>query len=114
MGIARLRKLVAHENFCICGIILYVCLLVCVCGYCIYVCSNLRFFVDQHCHPQSIEVVRTRAEFLGVGVDVGELGQCDLSSGKYCGVLLQYPNTQGTVEDPCQLIAEANAAGVSL
>ena len=75
--------------------------------------SKRRFFVDQDSHPQSIAVVQTRAEFLGVEVDVGDFRECDLSSGKYCGVLVQYPNTHGKVEDHSQLIADAKAAGVS-
>ena len=81
---------------------------------CVCVCSNLRFFVDQHCHPQSIAVVQTRAEFLGVEVDVGDFRQCELSSGKYCGILVQYPNTHGRIEDHSELIADAKAARVGL
>jgi len=64
--------------------------------------SNV-FFVSQHCHPQTIEVVRTRAEGLGIDIVVG-----DESEGlPACfGVLLQYPHSLGAVSD-YRALAEA-------
>ncbi len=54
------------------------------------------FFVSRHCHPQTIEVVRTRAEGLGIALEIG-----DESAGlpDCFGVLLQYPQSLGAVGD---------------
>ena len=66
------------------------------------------FFVSSHCHPQTIEVVKTRAEGLGIKVQVADeaegLPEC-------FGVLLQYPHSLGGVSDYTQLTADAHAAG---
>ena len=57
-----------------------------------------RFFVSEDVHPQTIGLVRTRAEALGVEVVVGNHSSSDVQDGTYCGVLVQYPNTYGSVE----------------
>src|SRR5580704_3414458 len=69
------------------------------------------FFVAEDCHPQTIEVVRTRAESLGFRCVVGKLAQLDLSSGQWFGVLAQYPATDGTIADLSPLCAKAKSAG---
>ncbi|MFO7748116.1 MAG: aminomethyl-transferring glycine dehydrogenase [Orrella sp.] len=54
------------------------------------------FFVSQHCHPQTIEVIKTRAEGLGIELLVGDETQA--GSVPVCfGVLLQYPHSLGAV-----------------
>jgi len=69
------------------------------------------FFVAQDCHPQTIAVVQTRAEPLGITVEVGRPDQGDF--GQDCfGLLLQYPATDGSVRDYSSLIARAHASGV--
>ncbi|WP_096785066.1 aminomethyl-transferring glycine dehydrogenase [Rhodobacter sp. CZR27] len=55
------------------------------------------FFVDADCHPQTIAVIRTRAEPLGIEVIVGTLDQ--LVPGEVFGALFQYPGTYGLVRD---------------
>ena len=55
-----------------------------------------RFFVDNDCLPQTIEVVTTRAEPLGIEVEVGDP---DSFSGEAFGILLQYPGVSGEVSD---------------
>lgn len=50
------------------------------------------------CHPQTIEVCQTRADGLGLEVVVGEERDFRYTSD-VCGVLLQYPATDGTVHD---------------
>ncbi|MCY1077062.1 aminomethyl-transferring glycine dehydrogenase [Archangium lansingense] len=57
------------------------------------------FFVSEFCHPQTIEVVRTRAQPLGVEVVVGDHRTVDLGAKKYFGALVQYPATDGVVHD---------------
>lgn len=58
--------------------------------------SNV-FFVSKGVHPQSLEVVRTRAEPLGIEVVVGD--DADATSTDAFGVLLQYPDTFGGIGD---------------
>ena len=54
--------------------------------------------MQDKCHPQTIEVCRTRAEGLGLKVIVGKEAQFDINKDT-CGVLLQYPATDGSIED---------------
>lgn len=56
------------------------------------------FFVSDTCHPQTIEVVKTRAKALHIEVVVGNLANFDFAE-KYFAVLVQYPNTLGIAED---------------
>ncbi|KSW23300.1 MULTISPECIES: aminomethyl-transferring glycine dehydrogenase [unclassified Pseudomonas] len=68
------------------------------------------FFASMHCHPQTLDVLRTRAEPLGIEVVVGdEAALQDFSA--YFGVLLQYPASTGAVIDYRELIERAHAAG---
>ncbi|GAB6069804.1 aminomethyl-transferring glycine dehydrogenase [Thiomicrorhabdus hydrogeniphila] len=66
------------------------------------------FFVAEDCHPQNIEVVKTRAEPLGIEVVVGkpELG---FDNYDLFGVLLQYPTTYGDVADLTSIIEQAHS-----
>jgi glycine dehydrogenase len=67
------------------------------------------FFVADHCHPQTIAVVETRAEALGVEVRVGDAATADFAG---CfGVLVQYPATDGRILDLEPILARATAAG---
>src|SRR6266705_179094 len=68
------------------------------------------FFVDAECHPQTIAVVRTRAEPLGWAVKVGDPMQ-DLEPAAVFGALLQYPGTSGEVRDFRAVISALHAAG---
>ncbi|MCF1710342.1 aminomethyl-transferring glycine dehydrogenase [Tabrizicola sp. J26] len=68
------------------------------------------FFVDQDCHPQTIAVVKTRAEALGWTVIVGN-PFADLVPTKVFGALFQYPGTYGHVHDFTSVIASLHAAG---
>ena len=68
------------------------------------------FFVSEKCHPQTIAVVLTRAEPLGIEVVVGD-HRAYVWDGQAFGALLQYPDTEGTVQDFTGFIAEAHAAG---
>lgn len=66
------------------------------------------FFVSHHCHPQTIEVIRTRADGLDIDVVVG-----DESKGvPACfGVLVQYPHSLGAVSDYRTLTEQVHAQG---
>jgi glycine dehydrogenase len=61
------------------------------------------FFVDADCHPQTIEVVRTRAEPLGIEVVVGD-PERDVPGAGAFGALLQYPGSSGAVRDHRALV----------
>src|SRR6185312_12203380 len=65
--------------------------------------SNV-FFVSSGVHPQTLEVVRTRAEPLGIELVVG--ADSDAAGTDAFGVLLQYPDTFGSIND-YQAIADA-------
>ncbi len=68
------------------------------------------FFVSDACHPQNIEVVRTRARPLGLEIITG--GHTDFEfDGKVFGVLLQFPDTYGTIYDYQSFVERAHAAG---
>ncbi len=56
------------------------------------------FWVDEECHPQTIDVVVTRAEPLGVEVVVGKIEEFEAKEG-FFGALVQYPSTLGNVRD---------------
>jgi glycine dehydrogenase len=72
------------------------------------------FFVAADCHPQTIEVVRTRARPVGIDVFVGDPHVADFTSGRIFGVLVQYPATDGRVRDYAALADRAHAAGAIL
>jgi glycine dehydrogenase len=57
------------------------------------------FFVSEACHPQTIDVLRTRAAPLGVEVVVGDHRSVDLAAKKCFGALVQYPATDGALYD---------------
>ncbi len=69
------------------------------------------FLVDEGCHPQTIEVVKTRAQPLGIEVKVGDPAAADFASLKAFGVLVQYPATDGAIPDFRALCQKAHAAG---
>jgi glycine dehydrogenase len=66
------------------------------------------FIVASDCHPQTIEVIRTRARPLGIEVLVGSVA--DLVQRHDCfGVLAQYPSSTGAVNDLRPLVQQAHA-----
>jgi glycine dehydrogenase len=68
------------------------------------------FFVADTCHPQTIDVVRTRAQPLGVTVLVGDPASFDFATPIF-GALLQYPATDGAIGDDGAFITRVRAAG---
>ncbi|WP_394250482.1 aminomethyl-transferring glycine dehydrogenase [Vibrio profundi] len=65
------------------------------------------FFVADDVHPQTLEVVKTRAEYIGFEVLVGSLES--LPEQDVFGALVQYPGTTGEVRDLTDIIAKAQA-----
>ena len=68
------------------------------------------FFVDAEVHPQTLAVLRTRAEPLGLHLIVGD-PLADLAHAEVFGGLLQYPGTSGAVRDLRGAIAALRAKG---
>lgn len=56
------------------------------------------FLVSSDCHPQTIDIVQTRAAARGITVKVSHHSEFELEPDVF-GILLQYPNTEGTIED---------------
>ncbi|RMH48746.1 MAG: glycine dehydrogenase (aminomethyl-transferring) [Alphaproteobacteria bacterium] len=67
------------------------------------------FFVAEDCHPQTIDVVRTRAEPVGIEVIVGPITA--LEPGRVFGALFQNPGTFGHLRDLSAPIAALHEAG---
>ncbi len=69
------------------------------------------FFVDAHCHPQTIAVMQTRAKLADFEIIIGDPWN-ELGAHDVFGVLLQYPGSDGAVRDPEPVIKAAHDAGV--
>ncbi|MDC7788611.1 aminomethyl-transferring glycine dehydrogenase [Rhodoplanes sp. TEM] len=67
------------------------------------------FFVDRAVHPQTLAVLRTRAEPLGLSLIVGD-PERDLDPAAVFGVLVQYPGTYGAVRDFRAVVDRVHAA----
>jgi glycine dehydrogenase len=70
--------------------------------------DSKTFFVDHEVHPQTLAVLRTRAEPLGWTIVVGD-PLTDLGAADVFGALLQYPGTSGAVRDLRPAIAALHA-----
>lgn len=70
--------------------------------------QSSAFFVSERCHPQTIDVLKTRATPLGIDIRVGDHRTVDLTDAALFGLLLQYPATDGAVYDYTDLIATAH------
>jgi glycine dehydrogenase len=78
-------------------------------------CHSLKdgrngFFVSEHCHPQTIGVVQTRAKALGIEIVVGNHENFQFNENIF-GALVQYPDTFGAIHDYTGLVEQAHAAG---
>ena len=63
-----------------------------------------KVFVSKNCHPQTIEVIKTRAEPLGVEIIVGD-EETDIKDEIICGII-SYPGTLGDIKDPSEAISK--------
>ncbi|HUP01156.1 MAG TPA: aminomethyl-transferring glycine dehydrogenase [Gemmatimonadota bacterium] len=72
--------------------------------------DGAHYFVDERCHPQTIAVVKTRAEARGIRLVVGDVAEWE-PEGPIAGVLVQYPDTEGAVRDYRDLCERAHDAG---
>jgi len=76
------------------------------------VCKNKshNYFVSSECHPQTIDVLQTRAKPLGINIIIGDHQTFDFSETIF-GAVLQYPATDGTIYDYCDFITKSHAQG---
>ncbi|PSN55124.1 Glycine dehydrogenase (decarboxylating), partial [Blattella germanica] len=70
-----------------------------------------RLFLSDLLHPQTISVVQTRADSLGLTVELGNVFAADFSNRDIAGVLFQYPDTQGSVHDFSEVAQKAHSNG---
>lgn len=73
--------------------------------------SAKTFLVAENCHPQTIEVVQTRALPLGLEVVVADPHSYDFANRPTFGVLLQYPATDGSIQDYRAVVDRAHQHG---
>ncbi|TVQ67851.1 MAG: glycine dehydrogenase (aminomethyl-transferring) [Balneolaceae bacterium] len=69
--------------------------------------SARRYFVSEFCHPQTLSVIQSRMEPLDIELITGDPATLDVTDPSLFGILLQYPDTFGTVRDLRSLIAAA-------
>lgn len=72
------------------------------------------FLVSDRCFPQTIEVLRSRAEPLGIKLAIGPVDQFKLDAPDAFGALVQYPDEVGRLDDLKPFIDKAHAAGVKV
>nr|AAS16361.1 glycine dehydrogenase P protein [Oryza sativa Indica Group] len=72
------------------------------------------FLIASNCHPQTIDVCQTRAAGFDLNVVVADAKDFDYGSGDVCGVLVQYPGTEGEVLDYAEFVRDAHAHGVKV
>jgi len=72
-----------------------------------------KFFVDQNTFPQSLDLLKTRTEPIGVELILGDYRDFE-PTDEFFGALVQYPNADGSVEDYRAFGAACNAAEVQL
>ncbi len=74
--------------------------------------KSMRFFVAEDCHPQTIDVLKTRAEPLEFELVIGNLmEQMEQKDNHFFGALIQYPGTFGDIHDIEQIIKKFNQSG---
>ncbi|WOL03003.1 glycine dehydrogenase (decarboxylating), mitochondrial [Canna indica] len=83
-------------------------------------CNNIlkgkkkTFIIASNCHPQTIDICKTRAEGFDIKVVVADLKDFDYKSNDVCGVLVQYPGTEGEILDYADFIKNAHSHGVKV
>jgi len=77
--------------------------------------ARRALIVSERCHPQTIDVLKTRAEPLGIELVIGDAEAALAARGaESFAVILQYPDTFGAAHSPEEFIARAKAAGLAV
>ena len=74
------------------------------------VAEKPKLFVDEQVFPQTLQVLITRAEPLGIEIITGDYTTATIDAG-YFGALLQYPNNRGAILNPADFIQKVHAQG---
>ncbi len=69
------------------------------------------FFVDEEVFPQTIDVLKTRANTLGIELKIGNYQNLEITDDLF-GLLVQYPNQVGEINDYSSLFAKADEKGI--
>jgi glycine dehydrogenase len=71
--------------------------------------KRMGFYASDDCHPQTLGLLQTRAEVLGIDLKIGPIDQIEFDHGEggLCGMLVQYPTTDGRIADYRELAATA-------
>lgn len=83
-------------------------------------CNNISrgkkktFLIASNCHPQTFDICKTRADAMDIKVVKADLKDFDYSSNDVCGVLVQYPGTNGEILDYSEFVRNAHAKGVKV
>ncbi len=72
--------------------------------------NRKTFLIADHCHPQTIAVVQTRANPLGIEIKIGDYSRFKFDDTVF-GALVQYPATDGAIYDYSDFIRQAHNAG---
>jgi glycine dehydrogenase len=68
-----------------------------------------KFFVDRNVFPQTIDVLKTRSTPIGVELEIGDIDKLNLSDENLFAVMIQNPDSSGTVKDHTAFIQSAHA-----
>jgi len=63
-----------------------------------------KFFVSETTHPQTMDVLKTRAEAIDIEIVVGNIFEIDYKNDDYFGCLIQYPDTNGSIQNYTEII----------
>jgi glycine dehydrogenase len=74
--------------------------------------TSMKFFVDQHCFPQTIDVLKTRSSPLGIELVTGDIKKLDLTDPSLFAIYIQNPDNNGAVKDYTNLITSAHERDV--
>lgn len=75
--------------------------------------SAVRFLVSENCFPQTVDVLRTRSEPLGIELVVGDINSIALDQS-FFGLLVQYPDVNGEVADFQEMVTKAHEQNVKV
>lgn len=73
-----------------------------------------KLFLSDKVHPQTISVIATRAASLDLTLEVGDIFKVDTSTKNFAGILVQYPDTTGSIHNFADVVKKAHANGVCI
>ncbi|MFC2087975.1 aminomethyl-transferring glycine dehydrogenase [Calditrichota bacterium] len=68
------------------------------------------FIVSENCFPQTIEILKTRAEPIGIELEIGDINKIEITE-KIFGTILQYPDSEGNICDYSSFIHQIHDTG---